>query len=124
MALSNPYQKYQQNSVTSAAPEELTHMLYGGGVKFIKQGMKYIEENNMQAANEALVRAQEIYIHLSETLNHEIELSTNLKQLYDFIIEQLMMANIKKDIAVLKRMLELAEDLRDTWKIAMEKARG
>ncbi|WP_027363336.1 flagellar export chaperone FliS [Desulfotruncus alcoholivorax] len=124
MALSNPYQKYQQNSVTSAAPEELTHMLYNGGVKFIKQGIKYIEEKNMEAAHKALVRAQEIYVHLSETLNTEIELSANLKKLYDFIVEQITRANIKKDPAILKQILELAEDLRDTWKMAMEMARG
>jgi flagellar protein FliS len=124
LALSNPYQKYQQNSVTSAAPEELTHMLYSGGVRFINLSILHIEENNTPKAHETLVRAQEIYIHLQATLNKDMEISSNLDRLYDFIIQQLMQANIKKDPGMLRDILGLAEELRDTWKEAMDKARG
>lgn len=124
MALSNPYQKYRQNSVTSATPEELTHMLYSGGVRFIRQSIMHIQDNNMQKAHETLIRAQEIYIHLQATLNKDIEISTNLDRLYDFIIQQLMQANIKKDVGILSDVVGLAEEMRDTWKEAMDKARG
>ncbi|MBF7081970.1 flagellar export chaperone FliS [Desulfallas sp. Bu1-1] len=124
MALPNPYQKYRQNSVTTATPEELTLMLYNGGVRFIRQGIKHIEDKNIEKAHEALVRAQEIYMHLANTLNHEIELSAGLNSLYDFILRQLAQANIKKDVSILSGVLELAEELRDTWKEAMQKARG
>lgn len=124
MALPNPYQKYRQNSVTTATPEELTLMLYNGGVRFIRQGIKHIEEKNIAQAHEALVRAQEIYLHLAGTLNHEIELSASLNSLYDFITRQLIQANMKKDASILAGVLELAESLRDTWQEAMQKARG
>ncbi|TYO95493.1 flagellar export chaperone FliS [Desulfallas thermosapovorans] len=124
MALSNPYQKYQQNSVTSATPEELTHMLYSAGVRYIRQGIMHIQENNMQKAHETLIKAQEIYIHLQATLNKDIEISANLDRLYDFIIRHLMQANIKKDTAMLADVVGLAEELRDTWKEAMDRARG
>ncbi|WP_372869465.1 flagellar protein FliS, partial [Planomicrobium okeanokoites] len=30
MAINNPYQTYQQNSVITASPQELTLMLYNG----------------------------------------------------------------------------------------------
>jgi flagellar protein FliS len=124
MALTNPYQKYRHNSVTTATPEELTLMLYNGGVRFIRQGIKHIEDKNIEKAHEALVRAQEIYMHLADTLNHEIELSAGLNSLYDFILRQLAQANIKKDVSILSSVLELAVELRDTWKEAMQKARG
>jgi len=124
MALSNPYQKYRQNSITSAPPEELTYMLYSGGVRFILQGIKHIEERNIEEAHNSIVRAQEIYAHLAGTLNEEIEISNNLSRLYDFMIRHLAQANIKKDINMLREVLELAEELRDTWREAVNKARG
>ena len=96
MALNNPYQKYQQNSVISATPEELTHMLYSGGVRFIRQGIECIENGETEGAHKAIVRAQEIYSHLADTLNTEIEISAQLASLYDFINNHLMQANIKK----------------------------
>lgn len=123
MALSNPYQKYRQNSVMSAAPEELTYMLYNGGVRFIRQAMQHIEAKELEKAHEKLVRAQEIYAHLQDTLNRDIEIAGNLHSLYDFMIHQLMQANIKKDTGILQEIIVLAEDLRDTWKEVMEKAR-
>lgn len=124
MALNNPYQKYQQNSVTSASPQELTNMLYSGGVRFIHQAMQHIEEDEMEKAHQDLVRAQEIYKHLQDTLNMDIEISNNLYRLYDFINRQLLQANIKKDNGILQEVLGLAEELRNTWKEAMGKARG
>lgn len=123
MALNNPYQKYQQNSVISASPEELTHMLYSGGVRFIRQGIECIENGETEGAHKAIVRAQEIYSHLADTLNTEIEISAQLASLYDFINNHLMQANIKKDAAMLREVLALAEELRDTWQEAMQQAR-
>ena len=37
MAVNNPYQSYQQNSVTQSTPGELTLMLYNGCIKFLHQ---------------------------------------------------------------------------------------
>lgn len=36
MAIQNPYTAYQQNSVNTATPGELTLMLYNGCLKFIR----------------------------------------------------------------------------------------
>ena len=118
----NPYQQYQQNAVMSASPGELTLMLYNGAVRFIKQGLTFIEERNIQGAHEAIVRAQEIVLHLSGTLNMDYELSKNLASLYDYINRRLVEANAKKDRAALAEALGLVEDLRDTWAQAVKLA--
>ncbi|HBX23712.1 MAG TPA: flagellar export chaperone FliS [Desulfotomaculum sp.] len=123
MAIHNPYQKYQQNSVMSASPEELTQMLYSGGVRFIRQGIECIENKEVENAHKAIVKAQEIYTHLADTLNNEIELAKQLSSLYDFMLRQLMQANSQKDAALLMEVLALAEELRDTWQEAMQHAR-
>lgn len=124
MALNNPYQKYQQNSIMSAPPEELTLMLYNGGVRFIRLGIQDIQAGDTKKSHQSLVRAQEIYKHLQDTLNMEIDISRELYRLYEYIIGQLVSANIKKDASILQEVLNLAEKLRDTWKEAMDKSKG
>ncbi len=123
MANVNPYQQYRQNSIISAGRGELTLMLYDGAVKFIKKGIKSIEENNIQSAHESLVRAQEIVSHLNETLDTGYELSGRLALLYDYINRRLIEANIKKDGEILNEALDLISQLRDTWKEAIKISR-
>ena len=43
MGINNPYKSYQQNSVNTASPGELTLMLYNGCLKFIKLAKKAIQ---------------------------------------------------------------------------------
>lgn len=124
MATNNPYQQYQKNAVMSASPGELTLMLYNGAIKFIKQGMKYVEEKNIQGSHESIVRAQDIISHLNETLNMEYELSKNMALLYDYFNRRLMEANLKKDGGILGEVLGLVEELRNTWMEAVKLSRA
>ena len=48
MAMNNPYQSYQQNSVNTASPGELTLMLYNGCLKFINLAKKAIKAKNVR----------------------------------------------------------------------------
>lgn len=111
----NPYQQYQQNSVMSAGKGELTLLLYNGAVKYIKQGLKHIEEKNIEEAHNSIVRVQDILAELNGTLNMEYEISRNLALLYDYMIRRLIEANNRKDKLILDEVQGLVEDLRDTW---------
>jgi len=116
----NPYQQYRQNAVMSAGSGELTLMLYNGAVKFIKQGAKFIEEKDLERAHEAIVRAQEIILHLNDTLNMDFELSKSLALLYDYMHHRLLEANIKKEKDILGEVLGFVEELRDAWMEALK----
>ena len=120
---SNPYQKYQQNSVNSAGKGELTLILYDGAVKSIKQGIKFMEADKIQDVHNAIIKAQEIITHLNETLNMEYEISGNLSSLYEYINRRLVEANLKKDKLILGEALGLVAELRDTWKEATRAAK-
>lgn len=115
MAILNPYQQYQQQSVMTATPGELTLMLYNGCIKFIKQARMAVENKEIEKASYAILRAQDIIQELMITLNKDYEISNNLYILYDYIYQRLVDANISKDIASLNEALELIKDLRDTW---------
>lgn len=116
MAIDNPYQAYQSNSVTTASPGELTLMLYNGCLKFIKLGRKAIEENNIQDKNTNLQKAQNIIREFMVTLNMEVEVSKNMMAMYDYMNRRLMEANLKNDLEILVEVEGLVTEFRDTWK--------
>ena len=116
MVLNNPYQTYQENTVTTASPGELTLMLYNGCLKFVKQGKKAIEENNIEEKNLYLLKSQNIISELMATLNMDFEVSHQMIQIYDYIYYRLVDANIKNDIAMLDEVEVLVTEFRDTWK--------
>jgi flagellar secretion chaperone FliS len=116
MAVNNPYQSYQQNSVNTAAPGELTLMLYNGCLKFINLAKQAIENKDISSKNTNIQKAQLIVQELMVTLNMDVEVSTNMLSLYDYIKRRLIEANIKNDIEALKEVEELVTDFRDTWK--------
>lgn len=116
MAVSNPYQSYQQNSVNTASPGELTLMLYNGCLKFIHLAKKAIEEKNIEMKNTNIQKAQSIIQELMVTLNMDIEVSKNMMSLYDFMNRRLMEANIKNDASILDEVEGLVTEFRDTWK--------
>lgn len=116
MAINNPYQTYQTNSVTTASPGELTLMLYNGCLKFIQAAKKGISENSIEQKNTNIQKAQNIISELMVTLNMDVEVSKNMMSLYDFINRRLMEANIKNDLKAIEEAEALVVDFRDTWK--------
>lgn len=55
MAINNPFAAYQQTSVFTAAPEELTLMLYNGCLRFIKLARQAMKQNNLEEIGRAHV---------------------------------------------------------------------
>lgn len=123
MALNNPYTKYKEQSISTATPEELTLMLYNGCIKFINLADVFMDEKDIENININLQKAQNIITELNITLNMSIPVSENLRQLYEFIYDKLVEANIHKNKTSLQEAKEIVIDLRDTWKEAMALAR-
>lgn len=116
MAINNPYAAYQQNSVTTASPGEVTLMLYNGCLKFIKQANLAIEKKQIEDKNTSIQKAQKIIKELMLTLNMDLEISKNLSVMYEYINHRLTEANVKNDESILKEVEGLVVEFRDTWK--------
>ncbi|MGE4284303.1 MAG: flagellar export chaperone FliS [Clostridia bacterium] len=112
--------QYQENTILSAKPEELTLMLYDGAIKFMNQAIIYIQVKDIQKSHNAIIRIQDIFSELMSTLKMEYEVSKGLYSLYDFINNSLMDANLKKDQNIIREMISLTRDLRETWAQAMK----
>ena len=123
MTANNAYAKYKEQSVTTATPEELTLMLYNGCLKFINLAEVFIDDKNIEKINVNILKAQDIVNELNITLNMDYEVSENLRQLYSFVNERLIEANLRKDKKPLLEAKEIVTELRDTWKEAMALSR-
>jgi flagellar secretion chaperone FliS len=116
MAMNNPYQSYQQNSVNTASPGELTLMLYNGCLKFIMLGKKAIEAGNIEVKNTNIIKAQTIIRELMVTLNMDADVSKDMMSLYDFMNRRLIEANMKNDVSALEEVEGLVTEFRNMWK--------
>src|SRR5690625_3023119 len=117
------YQAYKNNSVNTASPGELTLMLYNGCLKFIKFGIKGIEDQNIEFKNTNIQKAQNIINELIVTLDQEAPITKEIMPLYDYINRLLIDANIKNDINLLLEAYDLVEEFRDTWKEVIKQTR-
>lgn len=116
MAVNNPYQAYQQNSVTQSTPGELTLMLYNGCLKFLNQAKKGIETNNIELKNTNIQKAQNILREFMVTLDMSQSISLSMANLYEYMINRLIEANIKNDVQLIEEVYGLTLEFRDTWK--------
>ena len=116
MAINNPYQAYQQNSVNTATPGELTLMLYNGSLKFMKLAKKAIEEKNIELKNINLIKAQKIIQELMVTLDTSQDVGKSMMMMYDYMNRRLIEANLKNDSAMVEEVEGLMMEFRDAWK--------
>ncbi|MCL2603237.1 MAG: flagellar export chaperone FliS [Defluviitaleaceae bacterium] len=119
----NPYTKMQDDAIMSASKEELTLMLYEGGIKFCNQALAALEKKDIPKANDLILRVQDIVREFQITLNHDYPIARQFDNLYDYMHRKLVEANFRKDAVVLNEVLGMFRSFRDTWKEAMKLAR-
>lgn len=107
---------YQNNSVHTASPGELTLMLYNGTIKFIKMAKKGLDDNNFEQKNINIQKTQNIITELMVTMDKNYKITEEIMPLYDYMNRRLMEANLKNDSAILDEILGMATEFRDTWK--------
>lgn len=109
--------------INTANPGKLLLMLYQGALKFAKLAVKNIESNEIEASHKNIVKVQNIVLELKTTLNKEKggELAVQLESLYDFIYQQLLQANLKKERKYLEDVIPLLEELYLAYKEIISK---
>ncbi len=123
MAVSNPYAKYKENDIKTATPQELSLMLYKGAMKFIRQSIINIENNDMQNAHNSNIRAQDIFIHFMSIVDMENEVGKHLFSLYEYMHNRLQEGNMNKDTEILEEIYGMTNELKETWEQAMKIAK-
>lgn len=102
---------------------EMLLKLYDESIKQLNNAIYFINEKNMQDAGQALQKAQLVIDYLRSTLNEKYPISGNLKSLYRFFSEQIVSANVRRDVKPLEDIIPLIQDLRDAFAQADKQVR-
>ena len=115
--LSNPY---QTSSVETAGPAQLTLMLYDRALVGLARAQQAEGPQRLEVVNAELTRVQDIVTELLVTLDHERggDIARNLTALYDYCLDRLISANVRKDLALLEEVRAVLGPLRDAWEQA------
>jgi flagellar protein FliS len=121
MPLPQAYAQYKNSKVLTASPAELTLMLYDGAIKFCNIAKDAIDNKDIQKAHENIIKAQKIIDYLRQTLDMKYPVAQDFENIYSYLSQRLIEANIKKDNEILEEMLTHLRSVRDTWKEVMRK---
>ena len=111
----NPYEKYQQQVVTTMTQGDMLLKLYDEALKQIDVARAAIGEERIKDMDKAISKTEQIIRYLRSTLDFRYPISNQLSKLYDFFNTQLVMANVKKDVKLLDDIQPLIRELRDTF---------
>ena len=111
----NGYQKYKEQMVLQASPQELILMVYDCCIKNVKLAQLHIDSQEFEQTNKTLQKAEDCINELVMGLDFNYEIAHNLMSIYDFLLEQMVQANLKKDSSLLPPVLEILTELREAW---------
>jgi len=108
--------RYARDAVQTASPVRLVTMLYDRLARDIDNAQLAISVSDHAVAHNSLRHAQDIVAELSASLDvGSWSGGEGLQQLYTWLLEQLVAANLTKDGALLAPVREVVESLREAW---------
>lgn len=120
MAMPTGYSAYQNNKIMTASPAELTLMLYEGAIKFCNIAIAGIEQKDIQKAHDNITKVERIIEEFRSTLDFKYPVAKDFDEVYKYLYDRLIEANMKKDKEILEEVLKHLRTMRDTWKEVMK----
>lgn len=111
--------RYVKDAVSTVSPAQLVTMMYERLVRDLVQAEQALAERDLEKVNDRLCHAQEIVIELSTSLDtSKWSGGPALAQLYEFILDEMIAANIEKNRAKIRACIELVTPLHLAWQEA------
>jgi flagellar protein FliS len=117
MVRGNLRRQYSEVHLASSSPEETVLMLYDGAIRFLKEAIRELAEENIAAKVHLLDKVEKIVEYLQSCLDRENggEIAENLQRLYDYMLVRLTEANFYNDAAKLEEIVTLLGTVREGW---------
>ena len=124
--MTNPYKQYQKTQVVTASREKILLMLYEGAIRFTKQARVAMNEKKIAEKGKAISKATAILSELMATLDFKVggQLAQDLENLYIFMIDKLIEANVHNKVECLDDVERLLNTLYSAWKDVVENPRA
>jgi flagellar protein FliS len=107
-----------ETGVASSDPRRLLVMLYDGVLKCLAEARGHMQRRDMAAKGQALSQALKI---LGEGLVASLDeqnggpIARQLRDLYDYIEQRIVLANLRNDARLLHEAAALLGELRSAW---------
>lgn len=113
----NPFHEYQKTQVTTAGKEKVLLMLYEGCIRFMKLAKVRMAEKKIGEKGKYISKSIDIISELMNTLDHKVggQLSVDLENLYMFMIDKLIDANIQNKPENIDTVIDLMSNLYVAW---------
>lgn len=116
--ISNPYSDQLEQQVLCADPIELVGIMFDHLVASIGEARQHLLSGERAARARSISKAMGLLGELARSLDEQRggEIARNLKQLYVFVTERLVLAHSQQLEAPLLEAVETLRPLRDAWK--------
>ena len=118
MSHGRAFQAYKKTGIQTSGQKQLLVMMFDGMNRFINHAIRSIEEQDHEAAFASIQKAEKILLELMSTLKEKQggEVGANMKKLYLYCYEQLVVANLSKDIKALQDVQQILGNLGQAWR--------
>ena len=109
--------EYRHNEIATSSQGRLIIMMYEGAVKFVNLAIEGVDNKDLSKKGIYINKAHDIINELSLALDMKKggEIAQKLESLYQFILHQLTLANIKSDRKALESILNVLTPLLEAW---------
>ncbi|MBF0496821.1 MAG: flagellar export chaperone FliS [Deltaproteobacteria bacterium] len=117
-------EEYLRRQIEGSDRWNLVLMLYDACLMGLNLAKQRVAEKDLEGTHTAIIRAQNIIFELIGSLNFDAggEIATNLANLYTFMNQRLIEANLKKRVAEIDQVIVLMTGLRETWQAVIAKS--
>lgn len=115
------FTEYQQTNaataVMDASPHQLTQLLLKAAMDKLSVAVGAVERNDIQLRVASIARAIDIVMELKSTLDVEKggDVAAELDRLYQFVLDQLLDANLQSDPSKLQAAREIIGTIHEAW---------
>jgi len=114
----------QQTEMKVSDRVQIVTMLYDGSINFILKAKEKMEVGDTVGKTHFIKKTSAIVKELANSLNMDGgEIAVNLRNLYDFVLESLIKAEINNNMDALNDAEKVMEILRGSWKEMQETTR-
>jgi len=116
---------YKETVIATTDNVQVILMLYEGTLNHLKLARGKIESGDIMSKGTHISKATAIVTELSSALDMEKggEISTNLRRLYDFVLQRLIQGNLNNDTNAVQDAERVIGTLKDGWKEMMQTTR-
>ena len=114
-------QAYKENQFTTTDPCTVLLMLYQGTIDALKRAKEHMLTGKMAEKGKEILRANDIINEFLIALDYEVggELAHNLEGLYRYMLDQILVANVKNEPQPLDTVISLLRTLQSGWEEAV-----